>query len=330
MATTTTQLMGLELSSPVMVGSSGLTSSVKAIAKVAEAGAGAVVLKSLFEEQIRMNIAREAGKGGVVYGQEDVDGFISYYERKHSIDGYHKLIRDTKAAVEIPVIASINAATDKDWQRITGELADAGADALQLNLFVPSFGDPGASTIIEEIYCNALRRVKEVVDLPVAVKIGSHFTNMTRITTMLQDAGADAIVMFNRYYRPDISLDDFSVGNAAVYSEPAEYAEALRWIGVLSSELETPLVGATGIHDGPTAAKMIAVGAPAVEVVSTLYKNGVEQIATINTFLSNWMDEKGYGGIEDFRGKANAAAQKRSEVFERVQYMKYYGDLKNA
>jgi dihydroorotate dehydrogenase (fumarate) len=307
-----------------------MTGNATAIAKLAEAGAGAVVLKSLFEEQIRMNIAREAGKGGVVYGQDDVDGFISYYERKHSIDGYHTMIRDTKKAVDVPVIASINAATDKDWQRITGEIADAGADAIQLNLFVPSFGDPGASPIIEEIYCNALRRVKETVDLPVAVKIGSSFTNMTRITTMLTEAGADAIVMFNRYYQPDISIEDFSVGNASVYSAPTEYASALRWIALLSSEVTVPLIGATGIHDGPTLVKMLAVGAPAVEVVSTLYKNGMDQIGTMNSFLSAWMDEHHYASIEDFRGKANAINQKRPDAFERVQYMKYYGDLKSS
>jgi dihydroorotate dehydrogenase (fumarate) len=330
MATIDTQLMGLTLKSPILVGSSGLTSSATAIEKLASAGAGAVVLKSLFEEQIRMNIDREAGKGGVVYGQEEVDGFISYYERKHSVDGYHKMIRETKERVDIPVIASVNAATDKDWQRITGEIADAGADAIQLNLFVPSFGDPGASTIIEEIYCNVLRRVKEIVDIPVAAKIGSNFTNMTRITTMLQDAGADAIVMFNRYYQPDISLDDFSVGNAAVYSNPTEYAQALRWVALLSSELNVPLVGATGIHDGPGLVKLLAVGAPAVEVVSTVYKNGMEQISTMNTFLTRWMEEKGYDAIENFRGAANAVSQKRPDAFERVQYMKYYGDLKTS
>ncbi|MFP4151793.1 MAG: dihydroorotate dehydrogenase-like protein [Alkalispirochaeta sp.] len=330
MATTKTQLMGLSLSSPVIVGSSGMTGSATAIGKLADAGAGAVVLKSLFEEQIRMNIAREAGKGGVVYGQDDIDGFISYYERKHSIDGYHTMIRDTKKAVDIPVIASINASTDKDWQRITGEIADAGADAIQLNLFVPSFGDPGTSPIIEEIYCNALRRVKEVVNLPVAVKIGTSFTNMTRITTMLADAGADAVVMFNRYYQPDISIDDFSVGNASVYSSPTEYVNALRWIALLSSDVKVPLVGATGIHDGPTLVKMLAVGAPAVEVVSTLYNNGMDQIGRMNAFLTSWMDDHGYASIEDFRGRASAIDRNRSDAFERVQYMKYYGDLKSS
>jgi dihydroorotate dehydrogenase (fumarate) len=308
------------------VGSSSLTGSVVSIRKLEAAGAGAVVLKSLYEEQIRMNIARETGKGGVVYGHDDVDGFIAYYERKHSIDGYKVMIRDAKAEVGIPIIASINAATDEEWQQITEQIAEAGADALQLNMFVPSFGNAGASTVIEEIYCNALRRVKEILDLPVAVKIGPNFTNMTRITTMLQDAGADAIVMFNRFYQPDISLDDFSVGNASVYSTPTEYTEALRWIGLLSTEVEVPLIGATGIHDGLTAAKLLAVGAPAVEVVSALYRSGTEHLRAMNSRLAAWMDERGYASIADFRGKASATAQKRPEVFERVQYMRYYGD----
>lgn len=327
MATLKTASMGIELASPVIVGSSGLTAGVASIEKIAAAGAGAVVLKSLFEEQIRMNIARESGKGGVVYGHEEVDGFISYYERKHSIDGYHKLIRDAKNAVGIPIIASINATTDKEWQATTTAIADAGADAIQLNLFVPAFGDPGASGVIEEVYCNAVRRVKETVDIPVAAKIGGQFTNMTRIATMLRDAGADGIVLFNRYYQPDIALDDFSIGNASVYSEPSEYAAALRWIGLLSTELDLPLIGATGIHDGSALTKLIAVGAAAVEVVSTIYKNGIDQIRTMNTYLSNWLDEHGYAGIDDLRGNASASDGKRAEAFERVQYMKYYGDV---
>lgn len=327
MATLATKIMGIDLSNPIIVGSSGLTATAGSITKLADAGAGAVVLKSLFEEQIRMNIAYESGKGGVVYGQEEVDGFISYYERKHSIDGYHKLIRDAKSAVGIPVIASINATTDKEWQETTGAIADAGADAIQLNLFVPSFGDPGASGVIEEIYCNALRRVKETVDIPVAVKIGGGFTNLARITSMLQDAGADGIVLFNRYYQPDLSLDDFGIGNASVYSAPTEYASALRWIGILSTDLRVPLIGATGVHDGPSLTKLIAVGASAVEVVSTIYKNGMDRITTMNEFLSSWMDGKNYESVSALRGKAAAHTAERAEAFERMQYMKYYGDV---
>lgn len=327
MARIQTRFMGIDVPSPVVVGSSGLTNSADQIAKLAETGAGAIVLKSLFEEQILMRIAREADRGGVVYGQAEIDDFVGYYERKHSIDAYFKLISDAKKRVSIPIIASINAVSAAQWTQIASDIADAGADGIQLNMFVSPFEEDRSSDEIESVYVETIGRVKEVVSLPIAVKIGPYFTNLRRFTGRLVEAGAEAIVLFNRFYQPDISLETFSVGNASFHSTGTEYPEALRWIAILSPHIGVPIVGSGGIHDGSTVIKMIAVGATAVEIVSTLYKNGSEQIAEIHRELETWMDEHGYATIADLRGVLSGDSYGKPEQFERVQYMRYYGDV---
>jgi len=327
MARIQTRFMGIDVPSPVIVGSSGLSNGADQIEKLAAAGAGAVVLKSLFEEQILMQIEREAGRGGVIYGQAEVDDFVGYYERKHSVDEYFALIRETKKRVSIPVIASINAVSAQQWTQIAGDIADAGADAIQLNMFVPPFSEERSSDEIESVYVEAIGRVKEIVSLPVSVKIGPYFTNLRRFTTRLVEAGADALVMFNRFYQPDISLETLSVGNAAFHSAGTEYPETLRWTAILAPQLGIPVIAAGGIHDGATLTKMIVAGARAVEVVSTLYKNGSEQIAQMTQELERWMDQQGYATLDDACGVLSAESYGKPDMFERVQYMRYYGDV---
>jgi len=326
MADIETTFLGMKLRSPVIAGSSSLTGQVKTIAELGKAGAGAVVLKSLFEEQILNEAAREAGKGGIIYGQDDLDGFISYYERKHSVGEYLKLVKDGKAACGIPVIASINAVSDGEWAAFAAELADAGADALQLNLFVSPFDLDQDSNRTEAVYAETVRKVKAATGLPVAAKIGPYFTSLPRIVRSLGQAGADAVVLFNRYYSPDMDTEKVAVKAAAMHSAPTEHVQALRWISLLSASSSFDLVGATGIHDGEALIKMLLAGARAVEVVSALYRQGPRQITNLNKELSNWMDARGYAGIEAFRGKLAAVDDAGRGALERFQYMKTFGD----
>lgn len=327
MANIETSFLGLSLRSPIIVGSSSLTRSPARIAELEKAGAGAVVLKSLFEEQILASIGKETSKGGVIYGQEEVDGYISFYERKHSIDEYIGLIRAAKEAVSIPVISSINATSGKEWQGICIDLAEAGADALQLNLFVDPFDFSRPSEEIERTYFEIVRKVREVTDMPVAVKIGSSFTNTGRLVAGLAEAGARAAVLFNRYYSPDFDLGKREVKAGQVWSDPGEYLPSLRWTALLSATAGLPLVGATGIHDGRTVTKMILAGAYAVEVVSTVYRNGDAQITKMNDELAGWMDDSGYSTLESFRGGMARDNTADPHALERVQYMKHFGDV---
>ncbi|MBN2874753.1 MAG: hypothetical protein JXM71_06620, partial [Spirochaetales bacterium] len=213
----------MTLRSPVVAGCSGKTDSVERIAELVEAGVGAVVLKSLYEEQILAAAAREAGKGGVVYGHDDLDGFVQFYEKKHSIAEYARLIKSCKSSFPVPIIASVNAATSGEWARIASEFAEAGADAVQLNLFVSPFDESRDSAVIEAEYCSTIRAVKAATPIPVIAKIGPYFTSLPRIVMALEDAGADGIVLFNRYYSPDIDTEKLSVRSADIFSQPGEY-----------------------------------------------------------------------------------------------------------
>lgn len=325
MADIRSALCGMALESPVIAGASNKTGSVDTIEKLAAAGAGAVVLKSLFEEQILADAAREAGKGGVVYGHENLDGYVSYYERKHSISEYVRLVKDCKARVRVPVIPSINAATGSEWVAIAGELAGAGADALQLNLFVSPFDATKSSCAIEADYADIVGKVKQATRMPVIAKIGQHFTGIPGMVGALAKAGADAVVLFNRYYSPDVDVDTLKFKPAGIFSSAGEHTQALRWISLLSATAGVPLVAASGVHDGEALVKMILAGAPAVEVVSTLYLNGNGSIEAMNRFLAGWMDRHGHADIESFRAKLAVRAGENRGALERFQYMKNFG-----
>ncbi len=325
MAEIKSAVCGLSLRSPVIVGSSGLTERVDSIVEIASSGAGAVVLKSIFEEQILNEAAREAGKGGIVYGQDDIDAFITFYERKHTVDEQVQLVKKCKSACDIPVIASVNALSDGEWQGIGGELAQAGADALQLNLFVSPFDQNRSSEDIEGVYAGIVRKVKSATSIPVIAKIGAYFTSIPRIVRSLELAGADGVVLFNRYYSPDFNIETMGLKAASFFSQSTEYAQALRWISLLSQTSGVPLIGAGGVHDGETLVKMILAGAPAVEVVSTLYKNGAKHVSTMNTTLARWMDAHGFATVEAFRGTLAVGKGADRKALERFQYMKNYG-----
>lgn len=325
MAEIKSTVCGLSLRSPVIVGSSGLTERVDRVVELAAAGAGAVVLKSIFEEQILNEAARDAGKGGIIYGQEDMDAFIAFYERKHTVHEQVKLVKDCKSACDIPVIASVNALSDGEWQGIGGELAQAGADALQLNLFVSPFGQDRACDDIEGVYAEIVRKVKSAASIPVIAKIGAHFTSIPRIVRSLELAGADGVVLFNRYYSPDFNIETMALKAASFFSQSTEYAQALRWISLLSLSSTVPVIGAGGVHDGETLIKLILAGAPAVEVVSTVYKNGPKQVSTMNAVLAKWMDAHGFAAIDAFRGTLAVGKGADRKALERFQYMKNYG-----
>ncbi|HUW70533.1 MAG TPA: dihydroorotate dehydrogenase-like protein [bacterium] len=320
-------LCGLTLKSPIIVGSSGKTGSADHVAELAAAGAGAVVLKSIFEEQILDEAAREAGKGGIVYGQDDLDGYIKFYEKKHSIAQYVRLVRDSKAGCSIPVIASVNATSGKEWQNIASELAGAGADAIQLNLFVSPFDDADQQARIEDTYTDTVRTVKAITKLPVIAKIGSYFTSIPGIVGALRQAGADGVVLFNRYYTPDFDIEKLSALPSATLSQPSEYLMSLRWVSLLSWSAGIPLVGASGIHDGKALIKLLLAGAPAVEVVSTVYRHGLKQIKLMNDGLAAWMDAHGHATIESFRGTMAVEHGANRSALERFHYMKTYGGV---
>lgn len=321
MADLSTTYMGLALQNPIMVSSSSLTSEVDRIRAAEEAGAGAVVLKSLFEEQIIEDANRPVQEGPSTWFPE-----ISDYVRGNTMwagpEAYLQLIREAKAAVSMPVIGSINCVFPGWWASYAAEMERAGADAIELNVS-PIPGDIGkTSAEIEASIVKIVRNVKEKVTVPVGVKLGPNYTAMLELAKALSKAGADGIVLFNRFYKFDIDLEQLDLTHGPKFSHPDELSEGLRWMTLLSGRVEADLAATTGIHDETAALKMLLAGAHAVQICSALYLNGMERISHILSGITKWMDRKGFKNIDAFRGKLSQQQSDEPEKFQRLQFIR--------
>ena len=323
-----TTYLGLELKSPIIVSSSTLTGNVESIKKCADAGAGAVILKSIFEEQISSEIKREEG-----YSEEDIydaypeaQEYLNTFMRGSEIEIYEKLIRESKKVVDIPIIASINCSDKGEWIRIAKELQDAGADALELNIAIAAFDRDLDPRKIEEEYISILKEVEKNINIPVSVKLGDHFTNISRLAFNLTKAGAKGLVLFNRFYNPDINIEKMKVVTGNSISAPEENHNTLRWISLLSSqEIPCELSASRGVYTGEDVIKQILAGAQTVQVCSTLYRNGIEYVKQMNADIEAWMDRHNFNNVKDFRGIANK--KEDIKVVERLQYLRRNYDL---
>jgi len=316
-----TNYLGLSLNSPLIVSSSGLTSSVEKIRKLEESGAGAVVLKSLFEEQINY----EAGSMIESGLSPEAHDYITRYSKENALESYLKLIEEAKSKVKIPIIASINCMSDSEWVSFARDIENAGADALELNVFFIASEAGQSSEKYEDLYCNILLKVKSATKMPVAVKIGYHFTSLVNMVHKLYLRGANAVVLFNRFYEPDIDIEKMEMSTGGVFSSPADIRQSLRWVGIISDKVsKMDIAASTGIHDGKAAVKQILAGAKAVQVCSVLYEKGNEQLQVMNNEIAKWMDRKGFKTIEEFRGKLNYRNISNPSAYERSQFMKYF------
>jgi dihydroorotate dehydrogenase (fumarate) len=321
MAELKTHYAGLDLRNPIIVSSSGLTDSVEKIQKLEKAGAGAVVLKSLFEEQILF----EAGHISDSSDYPEAEDYIRNYTRNNSVDKYLDLIEGARAAVDIPVIASINCVSDLDWIEFARKVEEAGASALELNVyFLPASRD-ATSQIYENLYLNIVEKVRDMVYFPLMIKLGPYFTNLVNMADLLYHRGVNGVVLFNRFYSPDIQLKEMKMTTSEVFSSPADLRLSLRWVAIVSAMVkDIHIAASTGIHDGEGAIKQILAGARATQVCSAIYKKGAAHITTMLKELTTWMDKQGHGDIEAFRGQMDYKSLKDPQVYERSQFMKYF------
>lgn len=324
MANLETSYLGLKLKNPVVVSSSGLTNSVEQIKKLEAAGAGAVVLKSLFEEQINHEINNEI-RGGHGFDYPEAMDYVREYTRDNSVSAYLKLIEEAKAAVDIPVIASINCFSADEWVNFAQEIEKAGADALELNVFrvnTDKNSEPGA---YEDIYFQIAENVSKVLSIPVSMKLGPYFSDLVHVIDRLSVSGAHGVVLFNRFYEPDIDIHTMTLTSAEVFSTPSDIRQSLRWVAIVSSKInKLDIAASTGIHDGTAVVKQLLAGASAVQVCSSIYKNGPEVITRMVEFLENWMQEHNFSVVGDFKGKMSYRNMKNPALYERAQFMKYF------
>ena len=321
-----TKYMGLDLRSPLIAGSCNLTDNADNLKEIEKAGAGAVVLKSIFEEEIYLEYASELKKMGPM--EENLE-FLDYYDveiRQDNLKRYLGLITSAKAALHIPVIASINCVTSQNWSFFAEKIEAAGADALELNLFILPSDLRQSSSDNENTYFGIIRQVTSRVKIPVSVKISPYFSNLGRMIQDISASGIKGMVLFNRFYSPDIDIDREIVRSAPKLSSPDDYLLPLRWIGMMANRVECDLAASTGVHDWKSAVKLLLAGAQTVQLVSVLYKEGFKAIADFNTQIVSWMEKKNYAGIEDFRGKLAMGTQINPAEYERVQFMKTFSE----
>jgi dihydroorotate dehydrogenase (fumarate) len=323
MADLSTDYMGLSLRNPLIVASSSLNKSVDGVMKCADAGAGAVVLKSLFEEQIAVR-AKDLEENLWLYGHTEAFEYVSKMAMPLGPRDYLKLIGEAKASVSIPVIASLNCISPRWWTDFAKQIEAAGADAIELNISVmPS--DPGRTgEEIEKIYLDIVESLEGSIRIPLAVKIGPYFTSIARMAREFSDRGVSALVLFNRFYQIDIDVEKLEIAPGLRFSSPDEISLPLRWIALLAGNVNCDLAASTGVHDAAGMVKQLLAGATAVQVCSALYERGVDYIGTIITEMETWMKEHGFQSVQDFRGKLSREVTDRPELYERLQYIKIF------
>ncbi|MFH2141528.1 MAG: dihydroorotate dehydrogenase-like protein [Bacteroidota bacterium] len=326
MANLETSFIGMKLKSPVIVGSSGLTDSVEKIKKIEKFGAGAVILKSLFEEQIEFESGKILAKGNSEY--PEAEDYVRNYVKNNSISDYLKLIEGAKKEVKIPVIASINCVTGEDWTGFATKIQNAGADALELNINIVPVDQNNPSMHYENIYYKIFEKVKAKTTLPIIIKMGYNFTNILYLINQLQYRGLKAVTLFNKFYEPDINIREMKLISSEIFSCPADIRLVLRWIGLVSDKVnDIQISGSTGVHSGEAAIKMILAGASTLQVCSSLYKNGLEFLSKINSEISDWMDQYNFKKMSDFSGLLNYSKIDNPLTYERSQFMKYFSSV---
>jgi dihydroorotate dehydrogenase (fumarate) len=314
----------MKLNSPVIAGSSGLTDSVDKIEALAHHGAGAVVLKSIFEEEILFqfeDVLKDAEKDGVDLDQFD---YFDFHLKGKKINHYIKLIQAAKKTVDIPVIASINCVSSHEWTVFADRLQDAGADALELNMFFLPSDFERTSLEQEKAYFKVIDKVLAAVSIPVALKISYYFSSLGPMIQRLSKTGIKGLVLFNRFFSPDFDIDKMTVKPSFVFSSPAELAISLRWIAIMANKVDCDLAASTGVHDGPALIKQLLAGARAVQTVSSLYRKGPAHIETMLDNLKAWMKTHDYHCLDDFRGRLSQEATTNPAAYERVQFMRYF------
>ncbi len=319
-----TTYMGLSLSSPVVVAASALSGKIENIQKAEEAGAGALVIRSLFEEQIareRGELEDIVGTGGDMFAES-----LSYFPHiQHSEAREHLMwVEKTRKAVKFPLIASLNAVTPGKWVDYARQLAETGVDGLELNVYAVETDITRDANAVEDSVVAVLDGVRNATRLPIAVKLSPFYTSVGNVVARLETHGASAVVLFNRFLQPEIDPVHERLRHTAGLSTAGELRLPLRWVALLHGRVGLDLAGNTGIHTGADVAKFILAGASVTQVAATLFRNGVGYVATLNQELTTWLQGKGYANLDACRGKLSLGKYKGNAfVLERAHYLDY-------
>lgn len=338
-----TTYLGLRLRNPLIAGSCGFTNSIKRIRELESAGIGAVVIKSLFEEQIniesgnliksktgdinKFNEASDRLFGKRIYDYEEAYSYIFDYAKNHTLDKYLDFLAEAKRAVEIPVIASINCISDLNWFSFAKKIEKTGVDALELNIYILPSDWRRSGEDNEKIYFDIISQVKNYINIPISVKIGFYFSSLARTARKLSESGINGLVLFMRPYNTDIDIDKLEISQGPIFSSKDEYSHTLRWISILSGHLKCNLSSSTGVHDHKGFIKMLLAGADTVQIASALYNEGPDVIPAILKNTLEWMKNHNFVSVDSFRGRLSYKSLENPAALERVQFMKLYSGI---
>jgi dihydroorotate dehydrogenase (fumarate) len=325
--------LGLELKNPIVAAASPMTGSIDRLKRLEDAGVAAVVLPSLFEEQIEHEemATYNLMLAGTELSPEAHGFFPEMQDYKTGPDNYLKMIGEAKRALSVPVIPSLNGHTPGGWTQIAHQLEQAGADAIELNIYFLATDLEDTSTEIEKRYTDLVASVRSIVTIPLAVKVSPYFSAMANMASRLTDAGASGLVLFNRFLQPDILLDELEVSPRLVLSTSDELRLALRWIAILRGRVRASLAATGGAHTRDDVLKLLLAGADCIMLASSLLRKGPKLVATLVSSVEQWMAEREYVSVEQMKGSLSQHACPDPAAFERANYMKaltsYTGDF---
>lgn len=320
-----TTFAGLQLKSPLIMGSCGLTKDIGKIVDISSKGVGAIVLKSLFEEQIIYDINK-----ALSYNSDftNANEYIAEYSRHNNLHNYLLLLKEAKDKTDIPIIASINCYNDREWISFAKDIENTGADALEVNVFFLPIDKNMSSAKYEQTYFDLLISLRKHVKIPIIFKLGSHFTNLPYVANRLNAGGISGLTLFNRFYEPDIDIDNLKLTASEIFSHPIESHRVVRWLALLSDKVKgLDISASTGVHDGKTAIKYLLAGAATVQLCSVVYKKGADIIPQIIAEIEQWMEEKKFDSIASFRGIMSYKSIPDPTMYERAQFVKYFARL---
>lgn len=325
MTNLSTTYMGLKLKNPIIAASSEMTGSVDDIKKLAAAGASAVVLKSLFEEEIQMEMHQmQQQMTGKPYIYPETFDYMDEPMEEDQARKYLRLIKEAKEAVSIPIIASINCVSNQKWTYLASEIEKAGADAIELNMFILPTDFSRSAADNEKIYHDIIKQVSSNVNIPISAKVSYYFSDLGSALQRLSETHIKSLVLFNRFYAPDIDIDNFKITSGHVLSSPSDLHLSLRWVAIMANRVKCDIAATTGVHSGKDAIKQLLAGANVVQVASVLYKNGSEYITEMLKDIEKWMKEHDFATIDDFRGKLAQDKTTNPAAWERAQFVKNF------
>jgi dihydroorotate dehydrogenase (fumarate) len=324
---TSTKFMGKTIQSPIIAGSCGKTADLENLKQLEDNGVGAIIIKSLFEEQITHEISNNMRLMQNIGEMQEAYTYIAEHTKNNQLDNYLNFIRKAKEQVKVPIIASINCVTATEWLQFATDIEKTGIDGIELNMFIMPTNVNTSSEEIEQFYENTIQILRRAITIPVSLKISPYSASLAKMCQKLSWMGISNLSIFNRFIEHDVDIKTKEIKPVNILSSEDEVYMTIRWTAILSKLINCSLTAGGGVHKEEDVIKLLLCGANTVQIASALYTQGFDFIKKSNCMLKQWMEENGYNKLSDFRGKLAIDKNSTASTFYRVQYMKYYAGI---